>query len=107
VKLVVDLRLRPSPAVEVAAYYLVSEALANAVKHAAAHEVAVHVHTVREEGATAVSVKVTDDGVGGAAPQGGSGLQGLRDRVAVLDGRLDISSPPGEGTTVKAVIPCE
>jgi signal transduction histidine kinase len=93
--------------VEVAVYYLVSEALANAVKHAAAHEIAVHVHTVREAGATAVSVKVTDDGVGGAAPQGGSGLQGLRDRVAVLDGRLDISSPPGEGTTVKAVIPCE
>jgi signal transduction histidine kinase len=50
---------------------------------------------------------VVDDGVGGVDPRRGSGLQGLRDRLAALEGRLDITSPPGAGTTVRVVIPCE
>jgi signal transduction histidine kinase len=51
-------------------------------------------------------VLVADDGVGGADPARGSGLRGLADRVAALDGRLEVDSPPGVGTTVRAVIPC-
>jgi signal transduction histidine kinase len=53
-----------------------------------------------------VSVEVTDDGIGGADPTLGSGLRGLADRVAALDGRLEIVSRAGQGTTVKAQIPC-
>ena len=52
-----------------------------------------------------VVVAVADDGVGGADPASGSGLRGLADRVAALDGRLEVSSPPGAGTTVRAFIP--
>jgi len=51
-------------------------------------------------------VRVADDGVGGADPDNGSGLHGLADRVAALDGRLEVDSPQGRGTTVQAVIPC-
>ena len=53
-----------------------------------------------------VEVEVSDDGVGGADPEAGSGLRGLADRVAALDGRLEVISPPGAGTVVRAVIPC-
>jgi signal transduction histidine kinase len=53
-----------------------------------------------------VTVEVTDDGVGGADPRAGSGLRGLADRVAALDGSLTVVSPPGAGTTVRAVLPC-
>ena len=53
-----------------------------------------------------VEVEVSDDGVGGADPEQGSGLRGLSDRVAALDGRLELTSVAGEGTTVKARIPC-
>jgi signal transduction histidine kinase len=53
-----------------------------------------------------VSVEVSDDGVGGADPLGGSGLRGLSDRIAALDGVIEVTSPPGEGTLVKAAIPC-
>ena len=52
-------------------------------------------------------VRVTDDGKGGAIVEGGTGLRGLIDRLAVLDGRLDVTSPPGRGTTLEAHIPCE
>jgi len=54
-----------------------------------------------------VTVEVRDDGVGGADPAAGTGLRGLADRVSALDGRLDVDSPPGAGTTVRAVLPCE
>ena len=60
--------------------------------------------TVARAGAV-VRAEVADDGVGGATPGGGSGLRGLADRVAALDGRLDVDSPPGAGTRVRAEIP--
>ena len=93
---------RAPPQAEVAAYYVISEALANAVKHAAATRVTVRVRG----GGSALEVEVVDDGVGGADVRGGSGLEGLADRLAALDGRLEVTSPLGEGTTVTAVIPC-
>jgi signal transduction histidine kinase len=93
---------RLSPAVETAAYFLVSEALANAVKHAQATElrISVSVATAR------LMVEVIDDGIGGAQTVGGSGLRGLADRVEALGGRLTLSSPPGRGTRLRADLPC-
>jgi len=88
--------------VEAAAYFLVSEALANVVKYANASEVEVSV--TRRNGAAVVDV--TDDGVGGADPSLGSGLRGLTDRIQALGGRLDVESPAGTGTRVHAEIPC-
>jgi PAS domain S-box-containing protein len=98
-----DLRLRdrlPEP-VEAAAYYVVSEALANVVKHAQADEAAVR---VLRSGYTAL-VEVEDDGEGGASLDGGSGLRGLLDRVETLDGHLEIDSRVGSGTLVRAALP--
>jgi signal transduction histidine kinase len=89
--------------VEAAAYYVVSEALANVTKYAQASAVEV---TVERMNGVAV-VEVADDGVGGADPLRGSGLRGLADRVASLSGRLDVESPPGSGTRVRAEIPLE
>ncbi len=88
-------------AVEAAAYFVVAEALTNVARYAQAEQAVVAV--ARENGR--VVVRVSDDGVGGADPSGGSGLRGLGDRVAALDGTLDVESPPGGGTTVHAVIP--
>jgi signal transduction histidine kinase len=89
--------------VEAAAYYVVSEALANVTKYAQASAVEV---TVERRNGRAV-VEVADDGIGGADPLRGSGLRGLADRVASLSGRLDVESPPGSGTRVRAEIPLE
>jgi len=89
--------------VEAAAYYVVSEALANVTKYAQASAVEV---TVERLNGIAV-VEVADDGVGGADPLRGSGLRGLADRVASLSGRLDVESPPGVGTRVRAEIPLQ
>jgi PAS domain S-box-containing protein len=91
------------PAVEAAAYYVVSEALANVTKYAQASLVRV---TVDQANGYA-RVEVADDGVGGADPTRGSGLRGLSDRLASLSGRLDVDSPPGAGTRVRAEIPLE
>jgi signal transduction histidine kinase len=93
---------RVAERVEVAAYYLASEALANAVKHAQATKLSI---IVLRSGDLLV-VEVADDGVGGATAGKGSGLRGLYDRVAVLDGKLFVSSPPGGGTRVRAELPC-
>jgi len=90
----------PEP-VEAAAYYVVAEALTNAAKHARASEVSVRV--ARANGFALI--EVADDGVGGAATTGGSGLRGLADRVEALGGRLRLDSPIGSGTTVHAEIP--
>jgi PAS domain S-box-containing protein len=87
--------------VEVAAYYVVSEALANAAKYAQATSVRVRVE--REDGRAIV--EVADDGIGGATLSAGSGLLGLSDRVEALAGRLEVESVPGAGTRVRAVIP--
>jgi len=90
----------PEP-VEVAAYYVVAEAATNAAKHAQASGV-----TVRATRTDDVAlIEVSDDGVGGADVERGSGLRGLADRVEAMGGRLDISSPPGAGTTLIGEIP--
>jgi PAS domain S-box-containing protein len=89
------------PAVEAAAYYVVAEALTNIVKYAQASSAIVRIE--REDGVLAVTVG--DDGVGGANPADGSGLRGLADRVAALDGSLSVASPQGGGTAVRAEIP--
>jgi signal transduction histidine kinase len=88
--------------VEVAAYYAVAEALTNASKHAHASEVSVRVTAGDGE----LRLLISDDGIGGASIGGGSGLIGLKDRVEALGGRLELSSPVGGGTTLRAVIPC-
>lgn len=85
------------------AYYVASEAVTNAVKHAKATNIGVVVGA-DDDGTLHVSVE--DDGRGGADPRRGSGLAGLRDRVAALGGVLHITSGPGQGTTVRAVLPC-
>jgi len=89
------------PAVEAAAYFVVMEALTNVAKYASAS--AAEVTVTRHDGHVVVGVQ--DDGIGGADPAGGSGLAGLADRVAALGGRLDVESPPGGGTVVRAEMP--
>jgi signal transduction histidine kinase len=88
--------------VESAVYFVVAEALTNVARYAQAQTVRVAV--VRSN--SHVNVQVSDDGVGGANPANGSGLRGLSDRVAALDGRLELTSANGDGTTVRATIPC-
>lgn len=90
------------PAVEAAAYYVGAEALANTLKHA--HALRAQVHVAHTEGRLCVDVK--DDGVGGAELEGGTGLQGLADRLRMLNGTLTVTSNAGSGTRVQAVIPC-
>jgi PAS domain S-box-containing protein len=90
----------PEP-VEAAAYYLIAEALTNVAKYARASAVLVRV-AASDAG---VSVEVSDDGVGGADPAAGSGLRGLADRVEALGGSLDVVSPAGAGTSLRAEIP--
>jgi signal transduction histidine kinase len=90
-------------AVESATYFVIAEALTNVARYADAGGATVRVS--RRNGA--VEVEVRDDGVGGADPDDGTGLRGLEDRVAALEGRLVVTSPAGEGTTVTARIPCE
>ncbi len=92
---------RLPPVTEATAYFTVAEALTNVAKYAGATHATVRL--ARENGA--LSVEVRDDGVGGAAATPGSGLSGLADRVGAADGSLSVTSPPGEGTCVRAVIP--
>jgi signal transduction histidine kinase len=88
-------------AAQAAGYYVVAEAVTNAAKHASASEVRVTL----EDRDGMLRVSVGDDGVGGADPNRGSGLTGLRDRVEALGGRLEITSAPGGGTLLVAEIP--
>jgi PAS domain S-box-containing protein len=90
----------PAP-IEAAAYFVVAEALTNVAKYAQASAATVKVTATRGQ----LVVEVADDGVGGATPDAGSGLRGLADRVGALDGTLDVVSPRGEGTRLRAVIP--
>jgi len=90
-------------AVELAGYFVACEALANVAKYA--HATLTTVRVSRRDGL--VVVEIADDGVGGADESAGTGLQGLADRVAALDGTLRILSPPGGGTVVTAELPCE
>jgi PAS domain S-box-containing protein len=87
--------------VEVGAYYVVSEALTNAAKHAQASKAEVTAHV--DDGM--LQLTIDDDGVGGADPARGSGLTGLADRVAALGGTIEISSPPGRGTSMRVELP--
>ena len=93
---------RAPPEVEAAAYFVACEALTNAVKHGAPTRVVVE--TAREDGA--LRMTIADDGVGGALATGGSGLPGMRDRVAAQGGTLAIESPPGAGTRIAVRLPC-
>ena len=88
--------------VEACAYFIVSEAVTNAAKHASASSV--HVRLERVDGSLHLTVQ--DDGVGGADRSRGSGIAGLHDRVAALGGSLNVESPPGHGTRVSAELPC-
>jgi len=92
---------RPDAAIEAAAYFLVSEALTNVAKYAHADTVSVDVARVGD----ALVVTISDDGVGGADLERGSGLRGLADRVGAIGGRLELTSPPGEGTQLRAHLP--
>ena len=102
VRLAVDLEERVPERVEVAAYYVVCESLANVAKHARATSATVDVAQANGQ----VVVEVVDDGVGGADTERGSGLRGLADRVEALGGRLRIWTPRGGGTRVRAEMPC-
>ena len=90
----------PAP-VEAAAYFVVTEALTNVAKYASASAAEVTIERIDGH----VVIDVADDGVGGANPASGTGLVGLADRVAALGGRLDVASPPGGGTVVRAELP--
>jgi PAS domain S-box-containing protein len=94
---------RLAPAIEAAAYYVAAEALANVAKYAHAGSAAVHI--AEDDERREIVVEVMDDGIGGADPSRGSGLKGLEDRVAALDGTLEVESPPGAGTRIRARIP--
>ena len=101
VELEVDVLTRLPERVEVASYFVVSEALANTAKHARASVAHVDVETV----GNLLHVSIRDDGLGGANPAGGSGLIGLTDRVQALGGTLTMLSPPGGGTTMRVELP--
>jgi signal transduction histidine kinase len=87
--------------VEGAAYFVISEALANVTKYASATKAVVRVRSLGDR----MTIEVEDDGIGGADPRSGSGLRGLADRLAALDGTIGVVSPAGRGTKISAVIP--
>jgi signal transduction histidine kinase len=93
---------RPAPAIETIAYFCAAELIANATKHSYANQVKINIHTERSG---VLRLEVTDDGVGGADAARGSGLAGLAQRVSTVDGRIDVSSPPGGPTTVTVELP--
>jgi signal transduction histidine kinase len=101
VKLDMRAELRLAEPIEVAAYYVVSETLTNAAKHAHASVIRVDLEAV--DGALRVCIR--DDGAGGADPTRGSGLVGLKDRIETLGGTITVDSPLGAGTTVRVAIP--
>ena len=103
VSIIVALPQRPPAAVESAAYFVVSEALTNVSRHAAATRATVTI----TQGDGMVEIEISDDGIGGADPSVGTGLNGLTERVAALDGNLSVDSPAGGPTTIRAEIPCE
>ena len=97
-----DIGPRPTPAIETIAYFCAAELLANATKHSYANEIKVTIHTER---GGVLRLEVTDDGIGGADAARGSGLAGLAQRVSTVDGRIDVSSPPGGPTLVTVTLP--
>jgi signal transduction histidine kinase len=104
VRLRVDVPRPAAPSIEAVAYFIVSEALTNVVKHAKATSAQV---TVTRAG-DLLRIVISDDGTGGAGSGGeGTGLRGLAQRAAAVDGTLDIDSPPGGPTIITAELPCE
>lgn len=101
VSLHTDLRKRPAPALETIAYFCAAELLANAAKHSGASAVSLLV----TQPPGLLRLRVGDDGTGGAAASGGTGLTGLRDRIGPVDGRLDIDSPAGGPTVITVDLP--
>jgi PAS domain S-box-containing protein len=101
VDLNIDIDQRPPESLEVAVYYVASEALTNAAKHSHASRIAIAVATSD----AVLHATIEDDGIGGAEPSTGSGLVGLIDRVEALGGRLALHSPPGVGTTISLELP--
>jgi signal transduction histidine kinase len=101
VELEVSIPARPTPAIETIAYFCAAELLANAAKHSSAGEIAIRATGQRD----LLLLSVADDGAGGADPARGTGLSGLAQRVAVVDGRLTIASPPGGPTEVTVELP--
>jgi signal transduction histidine kinase len=102
VELELDLPSRLPDATESAAYFVVCEALANVAKHSRAR----HAGVGAWQAGDALTVEVRDDGVGGASPGAGGGLNGLADRVAALGGIVQLSSPPGGPSVLRVRIPC-
>jgi signal transduction histidine kinase len=101
VELDIRTQTRPADRIEVAAYYVVSEALTNTTKHAHAS----YAHVTVEQRNALLHLSIRDDGIGGADPAAGSGLIGLRDRVQVLGGSIEVNSRPGEGTAIVVELP--
>ncbi|MGC2997017.1 sensor histidine kinase [Streptomyces sp. G35A] len=97
---------RFSPLTEATAYFVICEALSNAVKYSRADAVSVSGRRESDGGTDRLVIEIVDDGIGGADPAGGSGLRGLADRVAATGGTLWVSSPPGSGTRLRAELPC-
>ena len=97
-----DIPARPAPAIETIAYFCAAELIANATKHSYANQIKINIHTERSR---VLRLEVSDDGVGGADAARGSGLTGLVQRVSTVDGRLDVSSPPGGPTVVTVILP--
>ena len=93
--------VRPTPAIETIADFCAAELLANAAKYSQAKKITIFI----TERAGLLALQVTDDGLGGADPTRGSGLSGLAQRVAVVDGRLDVASPPGGPTKITVELP--
>jgi signal transduction histidine kinase len=102
VRLQVDVPERPSPTVEAVAYFVASEALTNAVRHAGAAQVRI----VATRDGDVLRMTITDDGIGGAEPARGTGLTGLRQRVGSVDGTFRITSPAGGPTVITVELPC-
>jgi signal transduction histidine kinase len=102
VRLTVDLPRRPAPVIEAVAYFVVSEGLANIVKHAQASQAEVVVSRAGDR----LHIIVSDDGIGGADPSRGTGLTGLAKRAASVDGTFEIVSPPDGPTLLTVDLPC-
>ena len=102
VRLTVDVPRRPPPTIEAVAYFVVSEGLTNITKHAQATQAEVFVQRAGDR----LHIIVSDDGVGGAAPGGGTGLAGLAKRAESVDGTFEIASPPGGPTLLTVDLPC-
>ena len=101
VRLVADILVRPTPAIETIAYFCTAELLTNVAKHGRASRALVHVG----ESGEVLRLTVADDGAGGASVDGGSGLRGLVDRVGAVDGTMRVSSPPGGPTVITVELP--